>query len=277
MISSLLIGLREGLEASIIVAILIAYLVKRDFRSRLPRVWFGVAMAVAVSIGTAGILFFTSQELPERTEQIFAGTTSIAAAGLITWLTFWMAQHARNLKNELHEQMDKALLGSSFALSGVAFFAVVREGLETAVFMFSSASVSGSGYSSLLGLLLGLGISIATGYLVFKGVLKLNIGKVFQTIGALLIVVAAGVLTYGLHELQEAGVIGWSPATLIDTTGTLDPEGLVATLLRGFLAYRGEINVLDATAWLSFVAVVGTLYVNKVRLKPAETKEKVAA
>ncbi|MEY4323647.1 MAG: hypothetical protein RL410_1428 [Actinomycetota bacterium] len=274
MISSLLIGLREGLEAALIIAILIAYLVKRDLRSHISRIWAGVAAAVFVSFAAAGLLALTSNELPEKAEQTFAGMTSLAAAGLITWLTFWMAAHARNLKNELHDKLDAALLGSQFALVGVAFFAVVREGLETAVFMVSAVQVSGSLSSSFLGLVLGLVVSIVTGYFVFKGVLKLNLGKVFSTIGAMLIVVAAGVLAYGLHELQEVGLIPFGEDPIIDTTAIIDPEGVIGSVLKGFLAFRGTINPVEMFAWISFVAVVSLRYRHKLRgdkkvVKPA--------
>ena len=265
MISSLLIGLREGLEASIIVAILIAYLVKRDFRSQIKRVWFGVAAAIMVSLGAAGALALTSNELSETAEKTFAGITSLAAAGLITWLTFWMAQHARSLKQELHTKMDEALMGSQFALVGVAFFAVVREGLETAVFMVSAVQVSGSFSASVIGLVIGLAISVVTGYLVFKGVLKLNLGKVFSVIGAALIVVAAGVLAYGVHELQESGALPFLDNTVVDVTSVIDPEGLVGSLLKGFLAFRGQLSPLEIIVWVSFVAIVATRYRQTLR------------
>lgn len=277
MISSLLVGLREGLEAALIVAILIAYLVKRDLRSYIPRVWAGTGLAVVISIATAALLYTTSNTLEETQEQIFAGSTSILAAGLITWLTFWMAAHARDLKNNLHEKMDAALTGSSFALAGVAFFAVIREGLETAIFMFPSSQASGSASQSIFGLILGLAISVAAGYGTFKGVIKLNIGKVFQVVGAMLIVVAAGVLTYGIHELQEAGVISFGTVTAFDVTSTIDPEGLIGSLLKGFISFRGTASTLEALVWVTFVAVVGSLYLSKLRAQKISTKEKVAA
>jgi high-affinity iron transporter len=276
-ISSLLVGLREGLEAALIVAILIAYLVKRDLRSYIPRVWLGTAFAVVISIATAALLYTTSNELGAVQEEIFAGTTSILAAGLITWLTFWMAAHARDLKNNLHEKMDAALTGSSYALAMVAFFAVIREGLETAIFMFPSSQASGSTTQSVVGLLLGLGISVAVGYGTFKGVIKLNIGKVFQVVGAMLIVVAAGVLTYGVHELQDAGVISFGTTTAFDITSTIDPEGLIGSLLKGFISFRGTASTLEVMVWVTFVALVGSLYLSKLRAQKISTKEKVAA
>lgn len=276
MISSLLVGLREGLEAALIVAILIAYLVKRDLRAYIPRVWLGTGLAVVISISTAALLYSTSNSLDEAQEEIFAGTTSILAAGLITWLTFWMAAHARDLKNNLHEKMDAALTGSSFALAGVAFFAVIREGLETAIFMFPSSQASGSTSQSVFGLVLGLAISVIAGYGTFKGVIKLNIGKVFQVVGAMLIVVAAGVLTYGIHELQEAGVIGFGTTTAFDITSAINPEGLIGSLLKGFISFRGTASTLEAFVWVTFVAIVGSLYLSKLRAQKVSTKEKVA-
>ena len=275
MLASLLIGLREGLEAALIVAILVAYLVKRDMRSRVVRVWVGVAAAVATSFGLAGLLALTSSELSETAEKNFAGVTSIAAAGLITWLTFWMAQHARHLRAELHQKMDQALLGNSLALAGVAFFAVLREGLETAVFMVSAVQVSGSFSASFLGLVAGLAISILVGYLVYKGVLRVNLGKVFTVVGSLLIVVAAGVLTYGIHEFHESGVISFGTSTVIDTTSFIDPTGLIGSLLRGLLAYRGVVSQLELVVWTSFVAITATLYARKLR-QPAEQKTPAA-
>lgn len=278
MVSSLLVGLREGLEASVIVAILIAYLVKRDLRSYIPRVWMGVAAAVAVSLGAASLLYATSNELGETQAAIFEGVTSVLAAGLITWLTFWMATHARAMKNELHSKVDAALTGSSFALVGVAFFAVLREGLETAIFMFPSTQMATSAWESFIGLWIGLTISVVTGYAIYKGVIRLNLGKVFSVVGALLIVVAAGVLNYGIHEFHEAGVITFGSEIAIDTTSIIAKDGLVGSLLRGFLSYRGSASTLEVFVWVSFIAIVGSLYLAKLRstAKPAEVKETVS-
>ena len=277
MVSSLLVGLREGLEASLIVAILIAYLVKRDLRSYIPRVWAGTFAAILISIAAASILYATSNELAERPAEIFAGVTSIVAAGLITWLTFWMATHARAMRQELHSKMDAALTGSSYALAGVAFFAVIREGLETAIFMFPNSKVAGSALQSFIGLAIGLVISVAFGYGIYKGVVKLNIGKVFAVVGAMLIVVAAGVLTYGIHELQDAGVIGFGLGTAIDTTSVIASDGIVGSLLKGFLAYRGMASTLEVFVWVTFIAVVGSLYLSKLRSDTVAPETKVPA
>lgn len=274
MVSSLLVGLREGLEASVIVAILIAYLAKRDLRSYIPRVWLGVFAAVVVSLGAATLLYATSNELSDTSAEIFEGVTSVLAAGLITWLTFWMANHARAMKSELHSKVDAALTGSSYALVGVAFFAVLREGLETAIFMFPNSQVAGSALQSFIGLWIGLSISVTVGFAIYKGVIKLNLGKVFSVVGALLIVVAAGVLNYGIHEFQEAGVIGFGTDIALDTTGFIATDGLVGSLLRGFLSYRGSASVLEVFVWITFMAVVGSLYLSKLSSdsKAVETK-----
>jgi high-affinity iron transporter len=274
-ISSLLVGLREGLEASVIVAILIAYLVKRDLRSYIPRVWLGVGAAIAVSIGAATLLYATSNQLSETSSAIFEGVTSVLAAGLITWLTFWMATHARAMKSELHSKVDAALIGSSYALIGVAFFAVLREGLETAIFMFPSSQVASSALESFIGLWIGLMISVATGFAIYKGVIKLNLGKVFSVVGALLIVVAAGVLNYGIHEFHEAGVITFGTDIALDTTGFIASDGLVGSLLRGFLSYRGSASVLEVFVWITFIAVVGSLYLSKLRADSHVRESKV--
>jgi len=271
-LASFLVGLREGLEAATIVAILIAYLVNSDLRRFIPRVWVGVGAAIAASLTVAIGLSLADSALSDTASEIFEGFTSLIAVGLITWMTFWMAAHARALKAELHSKVDRAIATSSVALAAVAFFAVLREGLETSVFMWASIQAAGTSTEPLIGLSLGLIVSIVAGWAIFKGIVRINIGKVFSTVGGLLIFVAAGVLAYGVHELEEAGVIPFGGSTVFSTADIIDPEGVFGSLMRGFLGYRGTATVVEVIAWVGYVAIVGFLYrrqLNKRTTKPA--------
>lgn len=270
MLASFLVGLREGLEAATIVAILIAYLVNSDLRRFLPRVWTGVAAAVGVSLMAAVGLSLADSALSDTASEVFEGFTSLVAVALITWMTFWMAAHARALKAELHSKVDRAIATSSLALAAVAFFAVLREGLETSVFMWASIQAAGTSTEPLIGLSLGLLVSIVAGWAIFKGIVRINIGKVFSTVGGLLIFVAAGVLAYGVHELEEAGVIPFGGSTVFSTADLIDPEGIFGSLMRGFLGYRGTATVVEVIAWVSYVTIVGLLYRRQLSKRPAK-------
>ena len=270
MLASFLVGLREGLEAATIVAILIAYLVNSDLRRFLPRVWTGVAAAVGVSLMAAVGLSLADSALSDTASEVFEGFTSLVAVALITWMTFWMAAHARALKAELHSKVDRAIATSSLALAAVAFFAVLREGLETSVFMWASIQAAGTSTEPLIGLSLGLVVSIVAGWAIFKGIVRINIGKVFSTVGGLLIFVAAGVLAYGVHELEEAGVIPFGGSTVFSTADLIDPEGIFGSLMRGFLGYRGTATVVEVIAWVSYVTIVGLLYRRQLSKRPAK-------
>jgi high-affinity iron transporter len=208
MLSTLIIALREGLEAALIVGILVAYLVRSERVAHLKALWSGVVIAIVASLGLGAILSFTSSELGDRGEKIFAGTSSFIAVGLVTWMVFWMQRTARSLRADLHGKLDNAVHGGAFAIGLVAFFAVVREGLETSLFIYSNFKTHGGIVESTFGLVTGFAIAITLGVLLYKRSVKLNLSKFFTISGVALIVVAAGVLSYGVHEFQE---LGWLP------------------------------------------------------------------
>ncbi|NDC19195.1 MAG: iron transporter [Microbacteriaceae bacterium] len=250
MLANFLIGLREGLEAALIVSILVAYLVKTNNRKGANQVLFGVGVAILTSI-LAGIALAEFIEVaPDGINEIIAGLASIIAVFFVTWMIFWMARQARGLKAELHEKIDTAVKASALSLVGVAFFAVIREGVETAVF---------------LGATLGLITAAVLGYLIYRGALKINLSKFFKYTGAFLIIVAAGILAYGVHELQE---IGWFPfltATSYDLSGVIEKDGALDTLLRGTISFRSKPSMLESLVWFAYVIPVAYLY-----LKPAK-------
>ena len=194
MFANYLIGLREGLEATLVVSILIAYLVKTDNRSRLRAVWLGVAAAVALSLAFGALLTFTSSNLSFEAQERFGGALSIIAVAFVTWMIFWMRRTARFLKRELEGKLDAALAMGSLALALTAFLAVGREGLETSLFIWAAAKATGSGWEPILGATLGIITAVVLGWLLYRRAITINLAKFFTWTGCGLILVAAGVL-----------------------------------------------------------------------------------
>ena len=261
MFANYMIGLREGLEAALIIAILVAYLVKLGQREALPRLWAGVLLALGLSVVFGALLTFTGANLSDEAQENFAGAMSLVAVGLITWMIFWMAFHARHIKKHLQGEVDKALVKSSWAIAIVGFIAVAREGLETALFLFAGAQSSGeTGATPLVGALLGIATAVVIGLLLYRGALKLNLSSLFMWTGALLVVIAAGVLRYGVHELQETGVLPGKDNYVLDLTGSVDPAGLVASLVRAFFNVVPAMTALEIIAWALYIAIVMPLF-----------------
>ena len=274
MFANYMIGLREGLEAALIIAILVAYLVKLDQREALPRLWAGVLLALGLSVVFGALLTFTGASLSDEAQENFAGLMSLAAVGLITWMIFWMAYHARHINGHLQGEVDKALAKSSWAIAIVAFIAVAREGLETALFLFAGAQSSGeSGATPVLGALLGIATAVVIGLLLYRGALKLNLAALFTWTGALLVVIAAGVLRYGVHELQETGVLPGKDNYVLDLTGSVDPAGLLASLVRAFFNVVPAMTALEIIAWALYIVIVLPLFFWVIRRnkRPAAT------
>lgn len=262
MLSSFIIALREGLEAALIVGILVAYVVRTDRKHLLKPLWSGVAAALVLSLGLGAILSFTSAELSDRGEALFAGVTSFAAVGLVTWMVFWMKRTARTLRNELHGKVDQALTGGPISLALVAFFAVAREGLETALFVYTNFKTVGAISTATLGLVLGLTLSVALGYLIYNRSVKINLSKFFKVTGVALIIVAAGVLSYGVHEFQE---LGWLPGAddfIWDVTPWIAKESILASLLGGAIGFDTTTSWVQILAWGAYLFAVLVPYLS---------------
>ncbi|MFJ3333353.1 iron uptake transporter permease EfeU [Streptomyces sp. NPDC086766] len=261
MFSNYLIGLREGLEASLVVCILIAYLVKTGRRDALKPIWAGIAIAVAIAMGFGSVLEFGSQELTFEAQEALGGSLSIVAVGLVTWMVFWMRRTARHLKSELHGRLDAALAMGTGALVATAFLAVGREGLETALFVWASVHAASDGTPRpLIGVALGLATAVVLGWLFYRGALKINLAKFFTWTGAMLVVVAAGVLAYGVHDLQEAGWIPGLGSLAFDISDTVPPDSWYGTLLKGVFNFQPDPTVLQATVWLVYLVPTLTLF-----------------
>ncbi|MET7679630.1 iron uptake transporter permease EfeU [Streptomyces sp. NPDC005423] len=277
MFSNYLIGLREGLEASLVVCILIAYLVKTERRDALRPIWTGIAVAVLIAMGFGCALEFGSQELTFQAQEALGGSLSIVAVGLVTWMVFWMRRTARQLRTELHGKLDAALAMGTGALVATAFLAVGREGLETALFVWASVHAASDGTPRpLVGVGLGLATAVLLGWLFYRGALKINLAKFFTWTGAMLVVVAAGVLAYGFHDLQEAGWIPGLTDLAFDISGTIPPDSWYGTLLKGVLNFQPDPTVLQVTVWLLYLIPTFTLFFAPVGFASGKGKVKAA-
>jgi high-affinity iron transporter len=266
-----LIGLREGLEASLVVVILIAYLVKTDRRDLLPRIWAGVAAAVLISLVFGALLTFGPQQLKPQAQEGLGGILSIIAVGFVTWMVFWMARHARGLSGELCGKIDTAADAGRASLVIVAFLAVGREGLETALFLWSAAQATGQSESAgLVGGVLGILTAVVMGYLFYRGVLKINLAKFFRYTGVILIVVAAGVLAYGVHDLQEANILPGLYNLAWDLSNQIPESSWYGTLLKGTVNYSQNTTWLQAIAWVLYIVPTMAVFLVRTRTPPKQ-------
>lgn len=265
MLSTFIIALREGLEAALIVGILVAYIVRTERRHLLKPLWTGVGVAIAASLALGAVLSFTSAELTDRGEELFAGTTSFIAVGLVTWMVFWMKRTARSLRNELHGKVDTALTGGPISLALVAFFAVAREGLETALFIYTNFKTVGAASTATVGLILGLTLAVVLGYLIYNRSVKLNLSKFFTITGVALIIVAAGVLSYGIHEFQELGFLPGEDNFLWDVTPWIAKESILGSLLGGTVGFDTTTSFLQFFAWAVYLVAVLVPYLAKAK------------
>ncbi|MGW1776573.1 iron uptake transporter permease EfeU [Streptomyces sp. NPDC002104] len=279
MFSNYLIGLREGLEASLVVCILIAYLVKTGNKDRLAPLWLGVGLAATLSLAFGAGLEFGTQELTFKAQEAIGGTLSIVSVGLVTWMVFWMKRTARNMKSELQGKLDAALAMGTGALVTTAFLAVGREGLETSLFVWRSVHAAGNGAGPLIGVLLGIGSSILLGWLFYRGALKINLSKFFTWTGAMLVVVAAGVLAYGIHDLQEADFLPGLADKAFDISAAIPPDSWYGTLLKGTFNFQPDPTVLQLTVWCLYLVPVLGLFlapslVKRRKAEPAAEPER---
>ncbi|MGW4758251.1 iron uptake transporter permease EfeU [Streptomyces chartreusis] len=277
MFGNYLIGLREGLEASLVVCILIAYLVKTGNQRGLPPVWAGVAIAVALSLAFGALLQFGSSTLTFKAQEALGGTLSILSVGLVTWMVFWMRRTARHLKSELQGRLDTALALGTGALVVTSFFAVGREGLETSLFIWTAVQASGDGVRPLVGAVLGLATSVVLGWLFYKGTLRINLAKFFRWTGAMLVIVAAGVLAYGIHDLQEAEFLPGLRNLAFDISGTIPPDSWYGTLLKGIFNFQPDPTVLQVIVWLLYLLPVMALFLAPERTRPAAQPQQPAS
>jgi high-affinity iron transporter len=255
-----LLTTREGLEASLIVGIVLAYLAKTDNRRHFNTIWLGTAVAVVVSGITGAALFFTVGALEGRAEQIFEGVAMLSAVAVLTWMIFWMRKQAVNIKRELEARLEGAIAaGSAIGLASVVFFAVLREGWETALFLFA-ISESSSPLVTTIGAIVGLAIAISLGVALYMGSRRLNLRQFFTVTGTLLIVFAAGLLAHGIHEFEEAGLLPSTIEHVWDTNGIVNEDATVGEFLKTLFGYNGNPSLLEVGAWMAYVLAALSLF-----------------
>jgi high-affinity iron transporter len=267
MLPTYLLSLREGLEAALIIGIVLGALSKIRRNDLAPAVWLGTLSAVAVSILTALLLTSFGMSLEEKAEQIFEGITMLIAAGLLTWMIFWMSKQARFLKGELEAGVNKAAASTGQrAMFGLAFLAVVREGVELALFITAAffagdqSQVTSNIIQTLAGTILGLGTAVLLGWTLFATTVRLDLRRFFQVTGFLLILFAAGLVAHGVHEFNE---VGWIPAIVEhvwDVNAIVDENSLFGLLLKTLFGYNGNPSLTEMISYFVYLAVVTILW-----------------
>ena len=292
-LAAFLIGLREGLEASLIIGILIAYVVRVNRPEVKSKIWLGVVLAISLAVGLGALFAFGRYQLTFQGQEIIGGTLSVVAVAMVTAMVLWMVSAGKNMKRSLESSMGAALLaGSGWSIFWLSFITVGREGLETTLLLWGWLTTP----PAILGALVGLLTATALGYAVFRGALRINFATFFAWMGGFLIVVAAGILAYGIHDLQEAAVLpgpfSGAPITPTDVrtgevlTGftdnpfwfaaipfgwafnfeaAIDPTGFVATLLKGTVGFTPQMSWLQVICWALYILIVFPMFIRRVR------------
>lgn len=268
MLAPFLIMLREGLEAALIVGIIASYLRQTGRTQWLPAIWVGILLAVALSLATGAGVLLAGREFPQKTQELFEAIVGLVAVGVLTWMVLWMRRAARSIKAELHAGIDAALggqasAGGAWALIGMAFFAVAREGLESVFFLLAIFEQS-PGAAAPLGALGGLLVALLLGLGIYFGSVRLNLQKFFRYTGIFILFVAAGLLASVLRNLHEAGVWNLLQTPVYDLSHTLPNSSVTGTVLSGLLGYHESPTQSEALVWLLYLVVVLSLF-----LRPA--------
>ena len=285
MIANLLIALREGLEAALVVSIIVAYLVKTDRRDALPKLWIGVGLATLIPLVAGAIMTWGPKTLSFQGQEILGGTLSFVAVGLVTWMIFWMGKNARELKGELEGSLSKALAedGSGWGVVWIAVVAVGREGVETALFIWATvrSSIESSTMQTTAGVVTGLALAIVLGVLIYQGAVRINFRIFFATTGYFLVVVAAGIVAYGIGDLQEAGVLpgimshAWDLSSYLPASTS--PLHWLYVLLQAMFQFNLQPTVLQAVGWCLYIVPVLTLLTLQIRgPRPSPRQENAA-
>jgi high-affinity iron transporter len=261
MITSFLVTFREALEAALIVSIILAYLGKIGRRDLNKYLYLGTGSAVLTSLLLGWTALAIYGGLPQGTDKIFEGAASITATAVLTYMILWMARNARKIRSELQEKIEIAVTGRYvLGIASLAFVSVFREGLETVLFL--TVLAVNDPFGTVLGALLGIGVVLVLAYLMLKGVYKLNIQKFFKYTSVILVVFAAGLLGYGVHEFIEAGllppIIGhvWD-INPVDPSHPLHENGAIGSILKALIGYDGNPELLRVIVYVAYWLVLG--------------------
>ena len=261
MLATFFLMLREGLEAALIVGIIAAYLVKIGRRDALGKVATGVAAAIGLSIAIGLVVTLTIERLPLVLQETLEGLAAVLAVGVLTWMLFWMRRQGRVLKGELEHGVDSALTqGSTLALVALAFLAVIREGVETVLFLIPILSFQGTGIDVLLGGVIGLAVAVAVGLAIFVAGVRVNLRRFFTATGVVLIFVSAGLVAFAIHEFGEAGLIA-NAGVAFDLNSVLPDRGPIGSVLSGLFGYRSAPTPLEVIGYVAYLIPILFLFV----------------
>jgi high-affinity iron transporter len=261
MLPTFVIGLREGLEAALIVGIIAAFLRKQGRRDLVRWVFVGVAVAVVLCLGVGIALDVLSRDLPQRQQEGLETVVGVLAVGMVTYMVIWMRRHARELKDQL-EGLAADAIGSSAGKGGramvlMAFLAVLREGFETVVFLLAAFNENGSGAAAGFGAVLGIVIAMGLGYGIYRGGVRINLSKFFRATGLVLVLVAAGLVVNALHTAHEAGWLNSGQGGTVDLAWLVRPGSVQASLLTGMLGVQPNPVVIEVIGWLAYLVPLG--------------------
>ena len=277
MSAGFLTGLREGVEAALIVAIALAYLARSGNAGQAGKVWLGAGLAVAISVVAGFLIFTTAGELQTPYEQYFEGGAMLIAAAVVTWMLFWMRRQSMALRGELHARIERTLTeGSALGLSVLAFSAVIREGLETSIFLVGQAtSVRAGAPSVVVGAVIGIAAAAGIGWIFYSGSRRIDLRLFFRWTGIGLIFIAAGLLSQAIHELVEVGVVSVGTQPAFDLTGILPDDGGIGQFLHAILGYTAAPEITTLGVHLAYLVVVLGLYLRPARptLPPVQRPE----
>jgi high-affinity iron transporter len=253
MLPTFVIGLREGVEASLIVGIIAAFLRHEGRRDALRWVWLGVLTALGLCAAVGVGLQILEADLPERGQEALETIVALVAVGMVTAMILWMRRHARALAGELRESTRAALArGSVGALAGMAFFAVIREGFETAVFLLAAFQSATNATAAGFGALLGVLAAAAIGAGIYRGGIRINLARFFRVTGLVLVLVAAGLVASAAHTAHEAGWLHAGQAQAVDLSWLVVPGTWTASLLTGMLGLQPKPAVIEALSYLVY-------------------------
>ena len=268
MTAAFFLMLREGLEAALIVGIICAYLVKLGRRDALPRIFLGVGAALALSVIAGVVIVLTIGRLPLVVQETIEGVAALFAVGVLTWMLFWMRRQGRALKGELERGVDDALaIGSTTALIWLAFVAVIREGLETVLFLFAIGSSAGDAIPFLVAAAAGLAVAVGIGYAIFALGVRIDLRRFFSITGIVLIFVSAGLVAFAIAEFTEAGLLPVTPV-VFDLSAVLPESSPLGSVLAGLFGYRSAPTVLEVVGYVAYLVPVLILFVAGGRPKP---------
>ena len=270
-LANFLIALREGVEAALIVGVVAAYLVKVGRKNLLPKVWLGVVIAAAIPLSLGAIMTWGPYTLSFQAQEILGGTLSLVAVAMVTWMILWMSSNSRQFARKLREDTAAQLAsGSEWGVVWIAFIAVAREGIETALFVW--ATIKSSAESAIaapaLGVVTGLLVAVVIGWLIYTGAARINLSVFFNITGLLLIFVAAGIVSYGIGDLQESSVLpGWG-VPIYDITAYLDgsvyswltTSSWWWTLLEAMFNVNASPTHLQLIGWVLYIVIILPLF-----------------